>query len=177
MSDIRSLLMGFVVALCTVTAVAPQPASRFDVPLGWISILTASEGHTQAPSAKADPAVDATVMQVMKDYLDAWNRLDVVALERTLHFPHYRLASGRMTDARTTWSTDGGTIPTCARAGVGSHPMRLRIIHSSPDKVHVDTLFTRYRKNGSIINSFESLYVVTKEQGRWGVKLRSSMAP
>ena len=34
-----------------------------------------------------------------------------------------------------------------------------------------------YRKDGSIIGSFESLYVVTKEQGRWGVKLRSSMAP
>jgi hypothetical protein len=44
-------------------------------------------------------------------------------------------------------------------------------------EVHVDTLFTRYRTDGSVIGSFESLYVVTKEQGRWGIKLRSSMAP
>jgi hypothetical protein len=41
----------------------------------------------------------------------------------------------------------------------------------------VDTLFLRYRADGSLIGSFESLYVLTKEQGRWGVKLRSSFAP
>src|SRR5271170_705242 len=47
--------------------------------------------------AQVDPAVERAVMQVLKDYMDAFNRLDVAAWERTFHFPHYRLASGRMT--------------------------------------------------------------------------------
>jgi hypothetical protein len=132
----------------------------------------------QAPSTKPDPAVEAAVMQVLKDYMDAFNRLDVVSWERTFHFPHYRLASGQM----SILDHPGQQTAERIRASLGpdwdhSRWGRLRIIHSSPDKVHVDTLFVRYRKDDSIIGSFESLYVVTKEQGRWGVKLRSSMAP
>ena len=53
---------------------------------------------------------------------------------------------------------------------------RRRIVHISDSKAHVDTEFTRYRKDGSIIGSYESLYVVTRENGRWGIKLRSSLA-
>lgn len=132
----------------------------------------------QASSEKVDPAIEAAVMQVLKDYMDAFNRLDVTAWERTFHFPHYRLASGQM----TVLDGPGHQTAAAIRAALGpewGHSAwgRLRIIHSSPDKVHVDTLFNRYRKDGSIIGGFESLYVVTKEQGRWGVKLRSSMAP
>ena len=53
---------------------------------------------------------------------------------------------------------------------------RRHIVHASADKIHVDTKFTRYRADGSIIGSYESLYILTKEGGRWGVKLRSSFA-
>jgi hypothetical protein len=49
-------------------------------------------------------------------------------------------------------------------------------VQASGGKVHVDTRFTRYRKDGSKIASYESLYVLTKEGGKWGVKLRSSFA-
>ena len=51
------------------------------------------------------------------------------------------------------------------------------MIHSGPDKVHVDTRFTRYRSDGSVIASYDSLYIVTKRDGRWGVLVRSSFAP
>ena len=40
-----------------------------------------------------------------------------------------------------------------------------------------ETQFTRYRSDGSVIASYESLYVLTYEVGRWGIKLRSSFAP
>ena len=53
---------------------------------------------------------------------------------------------------------------------------RRRIIHATADKIHVDTQFTRYRADGSKIGSYESLYILTRENGRWGVKLRSSFA-
>lgn len=43
--------------------------------------------------------------------------------------------------------------------------------------MHIDTRFTRYRKDGSVIGGFDSMYVVTKEDGHWGVKIRSSFAP
>jgi hypothetical protein len=54
---------------------------------------------------------------------------------------------------------------------------RREVIHSGADKVHIDTRFTRYRKDGGVIGGFDSVYVVTCEDGHWGVKARSSYAP
>jgi hypothetical protein len=49
-------------------------------------------------------------------------------------------------------------------------------VHASDDKIHVDTRFTRFRADGSRLGSYDSLYIVTKQNGRWGVKMRSSFA-
>jgi hypothetical protein len=50
------------------------------------------------------------------------------------------------------------------------------IIQASDDKVHVDTRFSRYKADGTKLGEYESLYVLTLENNRWGVKLRSSYA-
>jgi len=121
--------------------------------------------------------IEAEVMKLLDDYMDAWNRKDLPAWESTFQFPHYRLASGKMSvldrpgvqDATKVWASAGSDWHHSAWD-------RRRIIHASEDKVHVDTQFTRYRADGSKIGSYESLYIVTKENGRWGVKLRSSFA-
>lgn len=123
------------------------------------------------------PDIESEVMRLLDDYMSAWNRKDLAAWERTFHFPHYRLAGGKMTvldrpglqDATRVWASAGSDWH-------HSRWDRRRIIHSSADKVHVDTKFTRCRADGSVIGSFESLYIVTKEDGRWGVKMRSSFA-
>ena len=43
---------------------------------------------------------------------------------------------------------------------------RRQIIHLSDSKVHVNTEVTRYRKDGSVLGRFNSLYILTKEDGR-----------
>lgn len=123
------------------------------------------------------PDIESEVMRVLDDYMSAWNRKDLAAWERTFHFPHYRLASGKMNvldrpglqDATRIWVSVG-------KDWHHSRWDRRRIIHSSAEKVHVDTKFTRCRADGSVIGSFDSLYIVTNEDGRWGVKMRSSYA-
>ena len=124
------------------------------------------------------PDTESDIMRVLDDYMSAWNRKDLAAWERTFHFPHYRLAGGKM----TVLDRPGLQDPTRVWASAGSdwhHSRwdRRRIIHSSADKVHVDTKFTRCRADGSVIASYESLYILTKEDGRWGVRMRSSFAP
>ena len=54
---------------------------------------------------------------------------------------------------------------------------RRSVIHAGADKVHIDTHFARYRKDGSLIGGFDSIYIVTKLDGRWGILGRSSYAP
>ena len=124
------------------------------------------------------PDTESDIMRVLDDYMSAWNRKDLAAWERTFHFPHYRLAGGKM----TVLDRPGLQDPTRVWSSAGSdwhHSRwdRRRIIHSSADKVHVDTKFTRCRADDSVIASYESLYILTKEDGRWGVRMRSSFAP
>ena len=139
--------------------------------------LVAGVGYARQEAKPSHHQIEAEVMKVLDDYLSAFNRKDIEAWERTFQFPHYRLASGRMNVLDRPGMQDAARV----WAAVGSdwhHSKwdRRRIINVSPDKVHVDTKFTRYRADGSKIGTYESLYVVTKENGRWGVKLRSSYA-
>ncbi len=129
-------------------------------------------------SERVDPAVEAAAMKLLDEYMATWNSKNVASWERTFHFPHYRLASGRMTVLDRPGQQDEARLwQTMASSGWHHSKWdRRRIVHASNDKIHVDTKFTRYRADGSSIGSYESLYILTKEDGRWGVKLRSSFA-
>lgn len=152
---------------------------RMTTSLTLLAVLV-SVGAAKTRSKDETRDIEKEVMQVLDEYMAAWNRKDLAGWERTFHFPHYRLASGRMNVLDKPGMQDAARVWGSAGAGAEWHHSRWdrrRIIHSSPDKVHVDTKFTRCRADGSVINSFESLYILTKEDGRWGVKLRSSFAP
>ena len=145
----------------------------------FVGLLTAPAGTARRNQPdRLSPDIETEVTRTLDDYMSAWNRKDMAAWERTFHFPHYRLASGKMSVLDRPGLQDASKV--WASAGSDWHHSRWdrrRIIHSSPEKVHVDTKFTRCRADGSVIGSFESLYILTKENGQWGVKLRSSFAP
>ena len=66
-----------------------------------------------------------------------------------------------------------------ARAGADWHHSGWdfrKVIAAGAAKVHLDVQFTRYRADNSVIGSFRSLWIVTKESGRWAVAARSSFA-
>jgi hypothetical protein len=132
----------------------------------------------QATPERVDPALESAAMKLLDEYMAAWNSKDVTAWERTFHFPHYRLASDMMTVLERAGQQDEARLWQRMAASGWHHSEwdRRRIVHASADKIHVDTKFTRYRTDGSSIGSYESLYILTKEDGRWGVKLRSSFA-
>lgn len=119
----------------------------------------------------------AAAMRCLDDFMAAFNARDVTAFEATFNFPSIRLASNTLTVIER-----GHHRPAMFDTGPlaeWSHSAweRREVVHSGPDKVHFDTRFTRYRPDGSVIGGFNSIYVVTCEDGHWGVKARSSYAP
>lgn len=119
----------------------------------------------------------AAAMRCLDDFMAAFNARDVTAFEATFNFPSVRLASNTL-----TLIEPGHHTPAMFQTGPlaeWSHSAweRREVIHSGADKVHLDTRFTRYRADGSVIGGFDSIYVVTCEDGHWGVKARSSYAP
>ena len=123
-----------------------------------------------------DPKVKAEVLKVLDDYMATFNAKDAKAWQATYQFPHYRLASGKMSVLETA-TLDSTVFIRLEQSGWHHSKWDHRnIIQASDTKVHVDTQFSRYKADGTKLGVYESLYVVTKENGRWGVKLRSSYA-
>jgi hypothetical protein len=120
----------------------------------------------------------AQVNEVLDAYLNTFNAKDLNGWEATYHFPHYRLASGKMSVLEKAGLRDSSKVfgPLIKAGWDYSKWDHRNVIQASANKVHVDTKFTRYRKDGSVVASYESLYVLTKEDGKWAVKLRSSFA-
>ncbi len=121
-------------------------------------------------------SIDAA-MKVLDDFMSAFNARDIAAWQKTFNFPSVRLASGALTIIDENYHQAGMFGRGALAEWDHSAWARREVIHAGDDKVHIDTRFVRYRKDGSVIGGFDSIYVVTCESGHWGVKARSSFAP
>ena len=140
-------------------------------------IFTSAAGQDQG-SHTIDPRVNAAIFQVLDEYMTTFNAKDLNGWERTYQFPHYRLAGGKMSVLEKAGLRDSAKVFGELQKTGWDHSQwdHRNIIQASADKVHVDTRFSRYRADGSLIGHYESLYILTKEDGRWGIKFRSSYA-
>lgn len=121
----------------------------------------------------------ASCMDVLDRFMDALNAYDAAAMDATMHFPHIRFA--------------GGQIKVYDK--VGDNPMDLfdrlraeddwkysswrtrKLVQFSDIKAHIALSYTRFRSDDSVIGVYESLYVLTKVDGTWGIQMRSSFGP
>jgi len=131
----------------------------------------AAMAGARAAMAGARAAIDG--------FMAAFNAEDAEAIRsRWFHFPHVRFHSGEVTLMQRpedfhnlVWSRAGQ-----AKDWTRSAWDYVETIDAGPDKVHFRVQFTRYRTDGSPICSYRSLYIVTFQNGRWGIQGRSSWA-
>jgi len=126
-------------------------------------------------SANADSV--AAAMACLDAFMAAFNARDLKAFEATFNFPSVRLASNTLAIIEPGYHQPQMFEQGALKDWDHSAWERREVIHAGEDKVHIDTRFTRYRADGSVIGGFDSIYVVTRENGHWGVKARSSFAP
>ncbi|MEP6390582.1 MAG: hypothetical protein ABJ056_11725 [Halioglobus sp.] len=138
--------------------------------------------------ADDNPDRDQEVMSVLDQFMKSLNQLDIVAHTDTMHFPHFRHTKG---DVVVLESPEDYfpylDLPQAQRREKLRNVLGAQwdhsewasreIVQTSPAKVHVATTFVRFRKDGSEIGAFDSLYILTFEGGRWAIKGRSTFAP
>lgn len=126
----------------------------------------------------ATPSDDnvAQALAVLDAHITALNAGDEARLAATLHFPHYRLAGGKM----QIWQTPDTYLSDFhRRAGPEWHHTSWdfrHVIVAGSEKIHFDVQFTRYRADNSAIGSYRSLWIVARLDGRWAVQARSTYA-
>lgn len=116
-------------------------------------------------------------LAVMQTFITAFNAKDMVALEKTFHFPHMRIAAyplhvltgpGQQDDVFGTLAVEGWA---------SSRWDDLTIVQCGADKAHILATFARLHADGTEYAKYEGLYVVENRDGFWGITTRSTFAP
>ena len=119
-------------------------------------------------------------LEAVEAYLDAINRRDAQAFAATLHYPHYRVTIGGRVQPSEEARQAASNITFERLASTGwvrtvSH--NVNPVQVSADGVNVALELLRYNAAGEQIARFDTLYFVTRQDGRWALKGRSSFAP
>ena len=125
-------------------------------------------------------AGEQAVMRVLDDFIRALNARDAKGMAAACNFPHVRLASGAMRIWHTgeDFSRDPelGGIP-LEREWHSTTWDERKVLQASDAKFHVAVRFTRHTAKGEKVSTFDSLYILTRDNQHWGVQIRSSFAP
>lgn len=158
---------------------ALKPALLFLILSVGIFSFVQRQEDTERGSHELDAKTQKEVFGTLDAFMKAFNAQDRQAVEASCHFPHFRLASGKMSKLDSAGIGKDTVKVSSGLKKLGWHHsawIHRNVIQASPEKVHVDTRYARYREDGSLIAYYESLYILTKENGRWGIKFRSSYA-
>ena len=131
-----------------------------------------SEPEREASAAAAVAAVER--------YLEAFNDRDEAAMAAALVFPHVRVGRGGVrvwksaAEYRDGFDFDGFA----ERLGwEHSEADSMEAIQVGARGVNVAVRITRYGAGGTLIHSFDTIYLVTEKDGHWGIRAGSSIAP
>jgi len=123
-----------------------------------------------------------TAIQAAQDWLArflvAWNSGDLEQVRNELHYPHITIgpAGGQVVVAptREDFQTDFARMAEIEGWASSSFD-DFTAITASETKVHFETTFKRYKADGSVYGSGRVLYIVTEQDGHWGMQLRSGV--
>lgn len=144
-----------------------------------VAILAGSlttTGRAEEPTT----AAEAAALELVDQYMQAFNRRDEAAWSATLNYPHVRVAGGQVKVWQTTEEYQRDfDFQQFAQEFTWAYSRwdERRVVQSGPDKVHLAVRFTRYKADDTKLATYNAMYVVTKIDGHWGVQVRSSFAP
>ena len=145
-----------------------------------VGVSVIGGGLYAAERDRATEEAIASAMQSLDEYMVAFNARDPKAWAATLSYPHVRMASGsvRVWETEEEYANYMDFDAFAERFGWDhSHWISREVIGANADKVHIDTVFQRFNDKNEPIATFNSLYIVTRVDGRWGTQFRSSYAP
>jgi hypothetical protein len=121
------------------------------------------------------PAATAALAAVER-YLAALNARDTAAIRNAFNFPHLRIGvKGNLLRFERPGDYDFSNFYDATRRDGWHHTGcdNCEAVFVTEGKVHVALNFTRYREDDSVIGHYYSLYVVTCQDGHWGIQVGS----
>lgn len=117
----------------------------------------------------------ASALSCIEAFTACFNARDLDGMDARLHFPHLILSAEKFILWQKPGQLPDGFFDDLA-ATTGWHHTTYhekRAVLVSPNKVHMFVDYSRDREDGSIISRHENLWIITFDDGRWGIKQRS----
>ena len=105
----------------------------------------------------------ASAVQVVDDYLDAWNAKDFVRCAGLMHYPVMQVLPGEI---RESFTADAFAARLANAGWLRINNRTLRAAQAGPDAVNVAIDMTLEREE-------QAIFFVTQRDGRWGIQGRS----
>ena len=142
--------------------------------IGWLAVaLVVWVGGT----ARAQEAVrqhEAEARAALDEYFRAWNAADNDAVAAISNFPRLSLGQNGQVVVRETPEEITTDFDALRQSGWDHSTLDLaEAVHVSPDKVHFRIVFSRYSADGNPYTTAPGLYVITNQNGHWGLQLQS----
>lgn len=137
-----------------------------------------TDSKPREQGAKIDRAGQERCERILNEWMDALNRHDGAAMEALMRFPHVRVADNRV----VVYEAGNSPMDLFRRLKDedGWHHSawtRKELVQSSSRKAHYAVQYTRFREDGSVIGTYDSLYVFTCVESEWKLQCRSSFGP
>jgi len=123
--------------------------------------------------------IEQACMASLDRWMIALNAHDVDAMDKELHFPHVRLAEGRLVVYVRPGSNPMDLFTSLIQKSNWDHSTWTKRVpvQSSDSKVHWAVEYKRFTKDEQLIGTYDSLYVMTLKDGNWKTQIRSSFGP
>ena len=132
----------------------------------WVGGTARAQDGDQQHEAEARAALD--------EYIRAWNAADNDAVAAISNFPRLTLGLNGQVVVRETPEEIVADFDLLRQSGWDHTTLDLaEAVHVSPDKVHFRIVSSRYGTDGIPYTTAPGLYVITKQDGHWGLQMQS----
>jgi hypothetical protein len=123
--------------------------------------------------------IEQACMAGLDRFMTALNAHDARAMDEEMHFPHVRLAEGRLVVYERPSSNPMDLFTSLIQKSNWDHSIWTKRvpIQSSDTKVHWAVEYKRFTKDDTVIGTYDSLYVMTLKDAKWKIQVRSSFGP
>ncbi|TFF83790.1 MAG: hypothetical protein EU552_02625 [Promethearchaeota archaeon] len=109
-------------------------------------------------------------------FMNAFNKSDPHECDKYVHYPHIAiLVNGNIISTEKPPFLSKKYFEAMSKISEWHHTCwdTRHVLHSGKNKIHLELQFTRYKYDGTKIASSHAIWIITNQNGYWGVVMRS----
>ena len=132
-----------------------------------------------AAPAFAQPDAETAAREVLDAYFEAWNAADNDAVAAASNFPRISIGGNGQVVVREDADAIAIDFDLLRRAEGWDHTTLdlVETLQVSDEKVHFKVIASRRRADGVAYRTIPALYIITRQDGHWGLQLQSMLPP